>query len=125
MSAGAFEEGKYEADDGKIWRCKVQPETKGLSIGSVENAYSATAFTSGLPRLKISTTRRQQGVRPRYVRVVLTANGTGTKAEYLSGTTHDIVVFQKSVFETYELQETGTYLGIGCRVIFKSGEASS
>lgn len=125
MSAGAYEGGKYLADDGKVWRCKVQPETKGLTIGGVANAYPTDAFTTGLPRLTVSKSRKQQGVRPRYVTVVLTANGTGATAEYLSGTKHNVVVFDKDVFETWELQQTGTYLGINCQLVFKSGEASS
>lgn len=125
MSAGVYESGKYLADDGKVWRVKVQPETKGLSIGGVANAYTTEALTSGLPRLTISKGRKQQGVRPRYVTVILTANGTGSTAEYLSGTKHSVVVFDKAVFETWELQQTGTYLGIACQLVFKSGEASS
>lgn len=125
MSVGAFESGKYQGDDGKTWRCKVQPETKGLTLDSVPNAYPTAALTAGLPRLNISTSRRKQGIRPRYVTVVLTADGTGAVAGYLSGTKHNIVVFDKDVFDAYELQDTGTYQGINCQLIFKSGEASS
>lgn len=125
MSAGVFEDGKYEADDGKIWKVKVQPETKGLTIDSVPNAYPAEALTAGLPRLTLKKGRKSAGVRPRYVTVLLTENGAGAKADYLANTKHNVVVFDSDVFSTYELQETGTYLGIACKIVFKSGEASS
>jgi len=125
MSAGSFDEGKYESDNSAIWRCKVQPETKQLTLNSVANAYPAAAATAGLPRIKLSTNRNTVGIRPRYVSVVLTADGTGNKDEYLSGTKHEVKVFQKSVFDGYALGDTGTYLGIACQLVFKSGEASS
>lgn len=125
MSEGVFEDGKYQGDDGKIWKVKVQPETKGLTIDSVPNAYPADALTAGLPRLKLRVSRKTRGIKPRYVTVVLTANGTGAKAGYLAGTIHSIVVFDKDVFDAYELQDTGTYQGINCQLIMKSGEASS
>lgn len=125
MSAGNFTEGKYQADDGKVWRIKCQPETTALTLNSVQNDFPATALTVGLPRLKISTSRRKQGVRPRYVSVELTANGTGKTEEYKAGTRHDIVVFDPDVFVNYSLGETGTYQGIACKLMFKSGECSS
>lgn len=125
MSAGPYETGKYEADDGKIWNVKVQPETKGLTIDGTANAYPAEAATAGLPRLKLSVTRRSVGIRPRYVTIELTANGTGAYAEYTSGTRHSIVVFDPVAYADMALQDTGTYLGIACVVRLKSGEASS
>lgn len=125
MSAGPFEEGKYEDDTGLIWRCKVQPETKNLSIQTVGNDYPSGALTTGLPRLKTRVSRGTQGIRPRYVVVELTADGTGGTIEYKAGTKHQVIVFNPTVYGAWELNTTGTYLGIPCKLVFKSGEASS
>lgn len=122
MSAGKFEAGKYKADDGKVFPCKVQPETKALTIASTANAYPTEAVTSGLPSIKISANKREFGVIPRNVTVVITEDGTGKTVEYDDGSTYTIPVFDKAVFDGYTKGATGTYNGIACRVTGKSNE---
>lgn len=124
MSAGAFEDGKYEQSGSTfIWPCRVQPETKGLTLNAVANAYPAGDVTLNLPTLEISKRgRRSFGVIPRVVTVRLTADGTGAQAEYTSGSQYTVPVFQQSVWDGYGKQQTGTYLGIACEFVGKSSQ---
>lgn len=115
MSAGPTESGKYEGNGGTfVWAVRVQPETKGLTLGSVANAYPTAVVTAGTPRIKVRKTRREVGVPIRTVTVRLTANGTGATAEYLNGSLHTVPVFRESVWNGYGEGQVGTYLGIAC-----------
>ena len=125
MSAGSFENGKYQADNNLIYPVKVQPETKALTINAVANDYPLGDVGTGLPPIKVNASRKSRGFHTRHVVVELTANGTGETAQYVAGTRHKIIVFTSATLNSYELNATGTYLGIPCRVVFKSGESSS
>lgn len=125
MSAGSFEQGKYQGDNNMIYPCRVQPETKQLTIGAVANDYPLGDVDAGMLPIKVSAGRGTRGLRPRFVTVELTANGTGTTAEYLAGTRHQVIVFTSAILNAWDLGATGTYLGIACKLVFKSGEASS
>ena len=121
MSAGAFEDAKYGQDSGtNVWPCRAQPETKGLTLNSVANAYPVAAVTAGLPTIKLRKSKREFGLPIRTVTVELTADGTEATAQYLSGTLHTIPVFVKATWDGYTLGQTGTYLGIACRYSGKS-----
>lgn len=121
MSAGTFEDAKYEQANGdNVWPCRAQPESKGLALGGVANAYPTDAVTAGLPKIKLRKTRREFGLPIRTVTIELTADGTGGNAEYKSGTLHVVPVFQQSVWEGYDEGQTGTYLGIACKYINKT-----
>lgn len=124
MSAGAFEVGKYETDSGTyVYECRVQEETKELTLGGVSNAYPSADATADLPTLEISKRgRRGFGITPRTVVVELTEDGTGAYGEYSEGNTYEIPVFQKSVFDGYAKGQTGTYLGIACEFRAKNPE---
>lgn len=125
MSAGAFEDGKYEQNGGSnIWSCRVQPETKELALDSVTNEYPSGSETADLPTLEISKRgNRGFGLIPRVVTVELTADGTGATGDYLGeGTRFTIPVFQESVYNGYSKGQTGTYLGIACKFVSKTGE---
>jgi hypothetical protein len=124
MSAGTFEVGKYEDDSGNIWECRVQPETKGLTLNTVANDYPASAATAGLPTLPVNvSSRRKFGVKMRSVTIELTADGTGATADYLgTGTRFTIPVFDPTVWAGYDKGQTGTYLGIACIYRTKSNE---
>lgn len=123
MSAGKFESAKYESiDEANIWPCRAQPETKGLTLNAVANAYPTDAVTAGLPRIRLRKGKRQFGPTIRTVTVKLTADGTGAVADYLEGTTHVVPVFQQSVHSGYSLGQTGTYLGIACECVGKFPE---
>ena len=115
MSTGAFETGKYEQNGGtNVWPCKAQPETKGLTLSGVANAYPTAGATAGLPRIKLRKSRREFGLPIRTVTVELTADGTGVTADMDAGTLHTVPVFKESVWEGYDELQTGTYLGIAC-----------
>jgi hypothetical protein len=121
MSAGAFEVAKYaQTGTSNIFPCRAQPETKGLTLGGVANAYPAGTVTAGLPRIKLRKTRREVGLPIRTVTVVLTAAGTVGTAEYAAGTSHVVPVFTDTVWNGYGEGQTGTYLGIACRFQTKS-----
>lgn len=121
MSAGAFEDAKYEQNGGSnIWPCRAQPETKGLTLNSVANAYPTGAVTAGLPKVRLRKSRRTIGLPIRTVTVELTADGTGATSEYKSGTLHTVPVFRESVFNGYGDGQVGQYNGIACRFSFSS-----
>jgi hypothetical protein len=124
MSSGTYEVGKYEDEAGNIWEVRVQPETKGLTLNTVANAYPAADPTAGLPTLPINvSSRRKFGVKMRSVTVELTADGTGETADYLgTGTRFTIPVFDPTVWSGYSKGQTGTYLGIACIYRTKSNE---
>ena len=117
MSAGAFESGRYISNVGFVFPCRVQPETKGLVLNSVANAYPGAAVDVGLPSIKISNGNREAGVVPRKVVVELTASGSGVTAEYTEGNQLTIPIFQQTVFDGLAKDQTGTYQGIACKVV--------
>jgi len=124
MSAGKYDlNGKYESDEGNIYRCRPQPETKALNLDTVENAYPTTAITAGLGSVTLTKSKRSLGVIPRTVTVRLTADGAGETGDYEGeGTSHVIVVFNPTVYAGYAIGDTGTYLGIACVLDFKQPE---
>lgn len=122
MSAGKFEDGKYASGPGLIYSVRVQPESKGLTLNSVANAYPMGDTDPELGTLQIRKSRRGFGVVARTVTVELTADGTGATAEYEEGSLLSVPVFQASVWSGYGKGQTGTYLGIACRFSGKSPE---
>ena len=124
MSAGKFDlDGKYESDEGNVYRCRPQPETKAMAINTSINAYPAGSITAGLGSITLTKSKRSLGVIPRTVTVRLTADGTGSTGDYEGdGTSHVVVVFDPVKFTGYAIGETGTYLGIACVLDFKSPE---
>jgi len=124
MSAGTFETGKYEDEAGNVWECRVQPETKGLTLDSVANDYPTGTPTADLPTLPINiSSRRKFGIKMRTVTVELTADGIGETSDYEgTGTRFTIPVFDPTVWSGYAKGQTGTYLGIACEFKTKSSE---
>lgn len=124
MSAGNFEVGKYEDEAGNIWECRVQPETKGLTLDSVANDYPTGDPTPDLPTLPVNiSSRRRFGIKMRTVTIELTADGTAGTSDYAgTGTRFTIPVFDPTVWSGYGKGQTGTYLGIACVYRTKSSE---
>jgi len=124
MSAGKFDlAGKYESDEGNVYRCRPQPETKGLTLATNANAYPTGAITAGLGSITLTKSKRSLGVIPRTVTVRLTADGTGDQGDYEGeGTSHVVVVFNPTVYAGYAIGDVGTYLGIACVLDFKQPE---
>lgn len=121
MSAGAFENGRYESIDGLyVWPCRAQPESKELTLNSVANAYPTEAVTTGLPKIKLRKGKREFGPTVRTVTVKFTAAPSGAQGDYEGiGATHVVPVFQQSTWESYGEGQTGTYLGTACEFVGK------
>lgn len=112
MSAGSFENARYESIDGLyIWPCRAQPESKALTLNEVVNAYPEDSVTEGLPKIKLRKGKREFGPTVRTVTVKMTAAPTGPQADYLGvGALLTIPVFQQSTWESYGEGQTGTYV---------------
>lgn len=113
MSQGNFELAKYQSNDGKIWPCYAQPETKELSLGGTANAYPSGGYSEGVP-IRLRAGRRARGQKVRTVTIQWTgAAPTGYKA----GANLVVPVFQQSVWDGYAIGSTGTYLGAACKAV--------
>lgn len=107
MSSGAFEVAKYEDNQGVIYPCKAQPESKALTLGGVANGYPTAAAVTGVPSARLRGSKRTIGVNARTVTVKLTASLEG----YQDDAILTIPVFQEDVWNGYSKTQTGTYLG--------------
>ncbi len=117
MSAGNFDSGKYERDNGVIMKCRPQEETKEAVLATKTNSYPTGDVTSGnLGYARLTGSRRAFGVHARYVTVRWTA---GAPTGYKDGFNHNIVIFKKSTFDDIVAADpaTGTYLGTACEVV--------
>ncbi len=121
MSAGSFENGRYESIDGLyIWPCRAQPESKALTLDGVANAYPAEAVTEGLPKIKLRKGKREFGPTVRTVTVKMTAAPTGSQADYLGiGALLTVPVFQQTTWESYGEGQIGTYVGTAVEFVGK------
>lgn len=118
MSAGATEAAKYEANDGKIYPCRAQPETKGLTLNGTANAYP-TAAADQVVSVRLKSSKRKIGANARTVTVRLTAALTGYKANALL----TVPVFNPTVWNGYKRGDTGTYLATAVEFVGKSAES--
>lgn len=117
MSSGVFEDGKYETSDGDIYFCKAQPESKGLVLGGVANAYPTGAVDQATSA-RLTGSKRQIGVTARTVRVQLTAALAGYKPDSIL----TIPVFTEDVYNGFVKGQTGTYLATACKYVGRSPE---
>jgi hypothetical protein len=123
MSAGNFELGRYESDGGNVYACRVQPESKGLTLNSVANAYTTEAVEAGLGTLALRKGRRGFGVIPRTVTVKMTEAPTGAVADYAGiGSLLTVPVFTRDAWDSYGLAQTGQYLGTAVEYVGKQPE---
>lgn len=116
MSAGAFQVSKYEADSGDIHPIRVQPET----IAALSNAAPAGAVNSSISAV-VSLTRRQRGLRPRYVSVKFSG---ALPDGYAANTIYRLPILTEAVFDGLNIGGTGTYLGNPIVIVGKEGERS-
>lgn len=114
MSAGAFSNSKYESDAGTIHPIRVQPET----ITALANAAPAAATNSDISAV-VSLTRRQRGLRPRYVTVKFSDT---VPDGYATGTALRIPILTPAVFDGLNVGGTGTYLGNPVVILGKEPE---
>ena len=113
MSSGGFIRTKYESNAGTIHPIRLQPET----VAAYENEAPTGAINSPISAV-VSLTRRQRGLRPRYISVVLTA----AKPDYKAGTIYKIPILSATKFAEIEVGEAGTYLGVAAEVVGKEDE---
>lgn len=123
MSAGNFEDGKYLSGNTFVYPVRVQPESKGLTLGGTANAYPAGALTANIGTMLLTGGRRRFGVIPRTVTVEMTEAPTGAVADYSGiGSQFTIPVFNPTVWDGYAKGQTGTYLGTAVKYIMKNPE---
>lgn len=118
MSSGVFESGKYESNEGDIYNCRAQPESKALTLGGAANAYPAGAVDQKVSA-NLTGSTRQNGANARRVRVQLTAALTGYKADAVL----TVPVFQESIWNGYKAGQVGQYLGTAVKFIGKTSES--
>ena len=111
MSAGVFIITVYEADDGKIFPIKTQPETLLLSIttdsGTVTNGAPDGSAGSGLPTARVGGSRREYGVFARGVRIKFVGD---PPANYKPDSPIFLPILKKGDLAKITRSNTGTYL---------------
>lgn len=107
MSAGAFVLSKYEDSEGRIYPCRVQPETLDLTIGATANAAPAGDTTERV-FAKMRGSKSEIGIIARAVRLSWT---TAPPTNYKPGATVTVPVMSTAAFSSYTIGATGTYLG--------------
>lgn len=118
MSAGDFKYSRYEADNGNVYRIRIQPETENLAIGAVSNGPPAGAINSQ-GTVRVSNGKRAFGVTPRAV----TLQWVDTPpAGYDADGYVRVPILEPTTYTGYNLDETGTYLGQAVKVVGKSPE---
>lgn len=120
MSAGVFENARYESDTlGVIMSARVQPETKQLILGGATNEDAGTTVTLPL-RVNISGSRNSLGVKPRTVTlkwVVAPPEGYQPSGRLV------VPILTKTLWDAIDEDiTTGTYLGVACVVVGKTPE---
>jgi hypothetical protein len=118
MSSGAFETGRYSCTKtGGVHKIKVQPETKGLTLGGVANAYAADPIDS-VPSAKVSSSRRKIGITPRTVTIKMTAAGAGLAV----GSIVRLPWFVGTTWNALADGAVGTYQATACELLGTSAE---
>jgi len=119
MSSGAFVRSRYEADDGTVFGCKVQPETLAATIGGSANA-AAAGTVDGVGSARAGGGNREYGVKMRSVSVSFAA---GAEPEgYKAGTILRIPVMTAARYNGAAIGSSVTYLGATGTVVGKSPE---
>lgn len=119
MSAGTFDVVSYEANSGKFFAIKVQPETLAANIGGV-NAGAGTAADPTLGSVRVTGSPRAIGIKARSVRVRFTATPPSGYAENQSFT---VPILTPARWNTISKGSTGTYLGVAVVVRSKTDES--
>jgi len=120
MSAGKFESGRYQLNNGQIAAVRVQPETKTLVIDGTDNSYPQGATTlPGQYALNLGGKRR----RPFSARSVTLQWVAAAPAGYDPTSTVRVAIFLQAVYDDIvRNSSTGTYLGLAVRAVGLSPE---
>lgn len=117
MSAGAFEDSKYQTDSGDIRAIRVQPETLAANFGGANAAPTGAIDTAG--SVRVGGSKRAYGVKARSISIRFTATPpSGYKADQI----YRIPILTSALFNSINNKDTGTYLGVAARVVGKSAE---
>lgn len=118
MSAGPFVTSKYQADNGDIYRIRVQPETIAANIGGANSPPAGAIDAQGSAR--VGGGKRQIGIKAR----AFTFKFTGTPPDgYSTNQILRIPILTKAVFDGVLPGATGTYLGATVQLVGKIAES--
>lgn len=123
MSAGEFEQGRYEAsyDETQIHPIRLQPETTDMIINpgaeQTTNGYPTGAITNPISA-QVSLTRRQIGLRARFI----TIRWTGTPPVGYDNEVLKVVVPDRSTFNAIAIGTPVQYLNSPATVVSKEPE---
>ena len=118
MSAGAFEIGRYINNDGVVFGCRPQPETKALVIATITNAYPVGAVTAPV-QARLSGGKRRIGMTARTV----TLNFTGAVPPgHATGRSVRVPCFGPAIYNAATFGAVGTYLALPVAVVGRSPE---
>lgn len=121
MSAGNFEDGKYEDDSGNVYLCRRQPETSDLILNGQANV-DPTGDIDQPIAARLTGSSRRYGVKARQVRIRFTA---APPAGYSPDDILTVPVFTLDAFNTMKAVRgaTGTYLGTAVKLVGVSNES--
>lgn len=120
MSAGAFDDTIYEANNGAFYSARVQPETLALTVDGTANAGGAGPIPAGSPSANMRGSKSQNGVTARTVSLRL-PNG-GTPPDGYTGDNLVVPILTPAVFDAISRSSTVVYLGATWRVAGTSNE---
>lgn len=108
---------KYEADDGGIYKIRVQPETTQANIGSANAAPAGAVDRQG--SVRVGGGNREFGIKARSVTVRFTG---AAPDDYVDNPILRIPILTKAVYDAINTGTTGTYQGVAISVIGKQPE---
>lgn len=117
MSSGVFSSSKYETDAGAIHRIRVQPETLLANVGGANSAPSGAIDTPGTVR--VGGGNRAFGIKARSVTVRWTS---AAPTDYADNQYIRIPVLTKTLYDSINPGDTGTYLSTNVTVVGKNPE---
>ena len=118
MSQGPFATSVYLSDEGLNHPVSVQPETLQLVLGGVTNNGSGDAPDTDISAI-VAGSRRRLGI---FTRTVTITWDDPPPTGYQLGGTITLPWLQPTGFDSLRRGVTGTYLGVGVRVVSRRGE---
>lgn len=115
MSAGKFEIVNYQLDNDTILTCRVQPETKALTINSTANTPPTGTPVGGYGSVRVGGGNRAIGIKARSITVKF--NEGAEPDGYKADSPISLPIFDPAVWITLTKGMTGTYLGNAVTVV--------
>lgn len=117
MSAGPFTNTKYEANNGDIYRIRVQPETLAANFGGANSAPTGAINAQG--SVRVGGGNRQIGIKARAISIKFTATPPDGYAE---NQLYRVPILTEARYDGINAGDTGTYLGVTAEVVGKLPE---